>query len=778
MSLTIGEVAGLINVGLLFLQLTIPVLQAIALLGGIRMVNSAVTWSVVSRFVQSTFLPTLLQTDVSAGRRDGVSFGVMAMVYLSLATSFLLALAQVLSPIGLSEGVRSDQLVNATFAYAPDPSIFGEATFSRDNYRVSRTCLNGNKPCPGVGLETAHDDGGHVVFSPLVPENITDCFSSCVSSPGDLRSSSFNIEFRQFSVAEERTKDKVYNNVTGIYRYIGQVALEQPGYHVKEGIIIDSIDGGIGFRNHTVPTNPVMTDGATWTEDLLWIVPQTSCIGTNWTFYSRPQLTPYLNAFTSPVQDNIYATYKTTPPSSSRRNWTITPDALLMGTNDFLSLVSIYDEASGFTTVEPTDYDLDGSPVTVTEGNATAVQTCADQCVTALNDCEVTCGLPETSATVYFLKDATRACRNYTRESKPSIDIPFVICHYFVPSPLKFSHQGMSSTNDLLALPISICATGLEATVKQVRFSYNDTGGGPSLSGLQVLDVSPTKYDKDEDKPLWAVENPGSNWTIDEISLQWGMISKEASLKYADGIRTLRSEKLPLPVFLESAQYDSGWGDSLGGARGPGMGLSILFRGSYSGSGGLGDFAAFLRWQNLTSDPQTMHKLTNIRWTDIVSDLLTGTKSRFSATAGSDPSIPVTGEVQVYRKMVRYQYKYGTVAFLCCAIWLLWALICLVMVIAPRLRAKMSPSGLSAMINKLSVGRAFVAGKDREKWRSFEKTTKHWLEKDSKRVIDLSKWPSTPQENTNNKVDNVLTEGETLIEGDEQGKERSSETVN
>ncbi|KAK3682055.1 hypothetical protein B0T22DRAFT_484143 [Podospora appendiculata] len=148
-----------------------------------------------------------------------------------------------------------------------------------------------------------------------------------------------------------------------------------------------------------------------------------------------------------------------------------------------------------------------------------------------------------------------------------------------------------------------------------------------------------------------------------------------------------------------------------------------------------------------------MHKMINLQWTEVISSLLTGTKSRFSAAAGSDSKTPAIGEVQVYRKMVRYQYQYGTVAFLCCAIWLLWALICLFMFIVPQSRAKMSLSALSAMINNLPVGRAF----------------------DGKMVMDLSKWPYTLQDTgtTNNEGDHV-TEGETLIESDEQGKESSS----
>jgi hypothetical protein len=50
-----------------------------------------------------------------------------------------------------------------------------------------------------------------------------------------------------------------------------------------EGLVVDTRDGGgVGFRNHSVPVEA--SNGATWTEDLLWVRPVTSCVNTNLTF--------------------------------------------------------------------------------------------------------------------------------------------------------------------------------------------------------------------------------------------------------------------------------------------------------------------------------------------------------------------------------------------------------------------------------------------------------------------------------------------------------------
>ena len=61
----------------------------------------------------------------------------------------------------------------------------------------------------------------------------------------------------------------------------------------REGIILDLVKGGIGFRNHTVPIQPQMRYGSQWTEDILWIEPVTSCVNTNWTLETRVQLLPF-----------------------------------------------------------------------------------------------------------------------------------------------------------------------------------------------------------------------------------------------------------------------------------------------------------------------------------------------------------------------------------------------------------------------------------------------------------------------------------------------------
>ena len=62
-----------------------------------------------------------------------------------------------------------------------------------------------------------------------------------------------------------------------------------------EGLVVDTINGGVGFRNHTIP--PGFRYGATWEEDLLFIEPESVCVDTNVTI--DYQITPAPNSSAS-----------------------------------------------------------------------------------------------------------------------------------------------------------------------------------------------------------------------------------------------------------------------------------------------------------------------------------------------------------------------------------------------------------------------------------------------------------------------------------------------
>lgn len=223
---------------------------------------------------------------------------VVVMTYMAVFTTILGAIAGTLAPIGLGETVQAGQLISAIFDHAVDTSIFGTETSPRDQYTISRSCAGLYRPLPCPGVDPS--DEAHVqadleseAYMSYIRDNITKCFSSGTNRTGDLRSSPFDIQFRKYWTTP--TNSPLYTNTTGDFSMLENVILNDK-VEIREGVVIDGQNGGIGFRNHTVPMYPEMNYGATWTEDLLWVEPVTVCVDTNWTKQTKIQLVPFTDS--------------------------------------------------------------------------------------------------------------------------------------------------------------------------------------------------------------------------------------------------------------------------------------------------------------------------------------------------------------------------------------------------------------------------------------------------------------------------------------------------
>lgn len=68
--------------------------------------------------------------------------------------------------------------------------------------------------------------------------------------------------------------------LVGIYKIFQATALNEYAT-VVEGLVVDPSNAGIGFRNHTLP--PKSVTNASWSEDLLFVTPETACVPLNLT---------------------------------------------------------------------------------------------------------------------------------------------------------------------------------------------------------------------------------------------------------------------------------------------------------------------------------------------------------------------------------------------------------------------------------------------------------------------------------------------------------------
>lgn len=246
---------------------------------------------------QKSLWPTLLDSDSVASK--GVHKRVSILSHISIIGTVLLLVTGVVTPLGLSEGIRGSLVQNPQFEYAPDSSLFGLGTPSRAAYSLSRLCGSFVlQVCPGQTdtgglttyknsttwvLDTGANDTGWI--DAKIPKNITEIFTSADGAYGAGVANVFDIQYRTFQF-------KVYNNsqqrninngalyVQGQMRFFESLVLNNR-YDVVEGLVVDTKKGGVGFRNHTIPAN--IRFGASWEETLLWVEPLTACVNNNLT---------------------------------------------------------------------------------------------------------------------------------------------------------------------------------------------------------------------------------------------------------------------------------------------------------------------------------------------------------------------------------------------------------------------------------------------------------------------------------------------------------------
>jgi hypothetical protein len=221
----------------------------------------------------------------------GVRKDILILTKLMGFMGLLIGIAGVVTPLGLYQSLVPDTNIQTPFKYLEDTSPFGFGTPPRSNFSFSRICQGlsiGPKPCPftdTVSIVSMFPNGTVSWDFPKgidlsVPKVITDTYSSGTDDSTTV-SNFFDIQWRRYIT----TSDDLYNNgseyLTGAFRSIQNLVMNND-LEAVEGLVVDTVKGGIGFRNHTIP--PGFKYGVVWKEDLLFIEPETVCVDTNLTF--------------------------------------------------------------------------------------------------------------------------------------------------------------------------------------------------------------------------------------------------------------------------------------------------------------------------------------------------------------------------------------------------------------------------------------------------------------------------------------------------------------
>jgi hypothetical protein len=246
--------------------------------------------TVAARALERTHWPDVLRSD--SVKNKGVRKSVVLLTKLVSLMGFLIVIAGVITPLGLYQTLEPAQNVQTPFKYLKDDSPFGFGTPPRSNLSFNRNCGSGYLPCPfsdTVVIQATGSDGNGTVDFPYgydisIPEVLRDVYSSGVGNNTTI-SNYFDIQWRRYvTTSTVGSTNKDWNNGSSYlvqgFRLMQTMALNNAIQPV-EGLIVDTVNGGIGFRNHTVP--PGFQFGAEWQEDLLFIEPETVCVDTNTT---------------------------------------------------------------------------------------------------------------------------------------------------------------------------------------------------------------------------------------------------------------------------------------------------------------------------------------------------------------------------------------------------------------------------------------------------------------------------------------------------------------
>ena len=242
-----------------------------------------------AKILHSSYWTTILRTDsvrTYAVRRP-ISIASLFIPTVALLT----AVASIVTPLGLYEELGTGDKEVGNFSYIRDTSAYFYGTSPRGRYSFSRICFIYNipGPCPFKNdtLIYEHTTLGEDWDYPNnlttdVPPILRKVYSSGTDGIGTTVSNFFDIEWRQLT--KKVDKSGLLNHgrpfAVNLFRQLDSLVLED-SVRLVEGLVVDTISGGIGFRNHTVPQPP--DRNVTWEEDLLFIEPTTSCVDTNLT---------------------------------------------------------------------------------------------------------------------------------------------------------------------------------------------------------------------------------------------------------------------------------------------------------------------------------------------------------------------------------------------------------------------------------------------------------------------------------------------------------------
>ncbi|PHH92161.1 hypothetical protein CDD83_8644 [Cordyceps sp. RAO-2017] len=642
---------------------------------------------------------------------------------------------------------------------------------SRSEYSATRACGGSSAApalaCPLSGSRTVLSNGvnGTQDWKPMsstnysVPSILREIYSS--GAQGEKTVSNFlDIEWRRQEGREDERENAGFRIPIGTYSSLPSMALNN-ALDVVEGLVVDTITGGIGFRNHTIPHG--FDRRVSWQEDLLFVVPETVCVDTNLTIamsisegrVTRAQFTGYNETVESVLRQQPQTNFEDGQKDAQL------PGRARAAAWWHNALASAYfddgiarQRQHTFNRVSPTtlsymkNWDIpDLSPIT---GNNGTLDIFDYSISTSFSDHIISGYMHPEGMWIEHYKIAQQdipnsynvspsnftiihnICSGVTGATAANGDNILVGCGLMRGAPqFNYSRHGSKVDGwklDAGKIPrneyfsfgewsqkVYTCASAVKATIKTVFLSYDGRDNG--LKGLKVNAIKEKEYPDISSMPLWGIEDV-VGYSLDEIRLLWGLVGSEYERK--PNITTYRQPSIYLKGRMEPnpRQTHLGIRQSLAGTDFASQMLSATYCDTHRNRSrpafsefpypdlcrdfdyrGRQSLGMFLWTRNLTANPESASRFLNLIATDVAASMLVGTKGLMSK--GSQEPYTVVQEVP----RLRYHLPYAVPAVGLAFVVLLTVHLALVLFWSGR----GGFSGLRLHIRRLSPGCIYSA---------------------------------------------------------------------
>ncbi|KAK5120014.1 hypothetical protein LTR85_007090 [Meristemomyces frigidus] len=622
--ITVGSVSGIIAAVIAILQFVVPNALVIALVGTLSECHSAVTWSVVSRSLQSSHWPLILRPESAS--TTSVQPRIKAAVWLRPVTLALIAVAAVVTPVGLYEVVqpgRKPQLV--TFVYQPDDGPFG----------TSHT-----RPTCTYTADIVHND-----YDRRIPAVLAELYQSGLKTQPRSVSSFFDIGWKSYNT---RTGDNIGNQtyLVDSYRAISSLLLSDD-VHLVQGLIVDGHSGRVGFRDHTVPSSTEVPYGAEFAEDILFLEPETACVDINITVKFQMPLEGQLPGLDGPIEylvDNggfvnlshhdpwldlfengtLYGDTQCDPrleDRAYRSAWTMNVENMF-----FFNLTAPHSNSSAYL-----DFEL-GKTFAMNNTISNTMLQVLSLLTVGANPFESLVSVPQAQF------DWDNATYDVTNTSTNSI---FGVSS--APNPFGLTDQNYTFINDVCMGSMSDdfanstniqvkCGLVLGVASKAGNQTPNACRARVMVDSAYIL-LYNKQYQNVSEMPMWGIETP--NMTLRDVDPLWGIV--DPSMRDSVNLTVIQAEQIYIPassVAIRELTLSASYGvEYIPAVQAPAMIWETAYALDLTPSvdgvqdlSGLTSLALATKWKQMSANANGTAAIMNLRWTDLAANALVGTR--------------------------------------------------------------------------------------------------------------------------------------------------------